>query len=155
MHAAMRADGRAGMRVAGTSVILALAASGLMGWQQSGPQLIHQGKVEEALAVYRAEVEASPKSVAANNGAGVVLDLMGRYTEAQHYFAQAIKASRTPLDRALAQRAMAIAHGFAGDCKGAEKFEASAFEFYLGTSDFYNAGEVADDWGVCALIPET
>jgi tetratricopeptide (TPR) repeat protein len=72
---------------------------------------------------------------------------MGRYTEAQVYFAQAIKASRTPLDRALAQRAMAISHGFAGDCKGAEKFEAGAFEFYVNTSDYYNAGEVADELG--------
>jgi tetratricopeptide (TPR) repeat protein len=51
------------------------------------------------------------------------------------------------LDRALAKRAIAIAHGFAGDCKGAEKFETSAFEFYLSTSDFYNAGEVADEPG--------
>jgi tetratricopeptide (TPR) repeat protein len=42
---------------------------------------------------------------------------------------------------------MAISHGFAGDCKGAEKFESHAFEFYLGTSDFYNAGEVADELG--------
>lgn len=128
-------------------VILALAAGGLLASQLTGPELIRQGKLEEALAAYRAEVESAPKSVAGNNGAGVVLDLMGRYTEAQHYFAQAIKASRTPLDRALAQRVMAIAHGFAGDCKGAEKFEASAFEFYLGTSDFYNAGEVADELG--------
>ena len=134
-------------RNAGTSVVLALAAGWLAASEPTGPELIRQGKLEEALAVYRADAEASPKSVAANNGAGVVLDLMGRYTEAQQYFAKAIKASRTPLDRALAQRAMAIAHGFAGDCKGAEKFEAGAFEFYLGTSDFYNAGEVADELG--------
>jgi hypothetical protein len=66
-----------GGRIAGRSIFLALAAGTLLGWQQTGPQLIRQGKVEEALAVYRAEVEASPKSVAANNGAGVVLDLMG------------------------------------------------------------------------------
>jgi tetratricopeptide (TPR) repeat protein len=143
MHAAMRARGR----TAGLSVILALAAGVLPGWQQTGAELIRQDKLEEALAVFRADLEASPKSAAPNTGAGVALDLMGRYTEAQQYFTQAIKASRTPLDRALAQRAMAISHGFAGDCKGAEKFESSAFEFYLGTSDFYNAGEVADELG--------
>src|SRR5712691_8759460 len=146
MHAAMRAAGRIGFRIGGTSVILALAA-GLAAAEQTGPQLIRQGKLEEALAVYRAAVEASPKSVAANNGAGVVLDLLARYTEAQSYFSQAIKSSRTALDRTLAQRAMAIAHGFAGDCKGAEKFDGSAFDFYLTTSDFYNAGEVADELG--------
>jgi tetratricopeptide (TPR) repeat protein len=139
------------MNRGGTCVILALAAGGLLASEQTGPELIRQGKLEEALSVYRAEVEASPKSVAANNGAGVVLDLMGRYTEAQNYFTQAIKASRTALDRALAQRAMAIAHGFAGDCKGAEKFETGAFDFYLSTSDFYNAGEVADELGRLCL----
>jgi tetratricopeptide (TPR) repeat protein len=147
MDAAMRAAGR----IAGISVMLALVAGGLPGWQPTGPELIRQGKLEEALAVFRTEVEASPKSAAASTGAGVVLDLMGRYTEAQQHFAQAIKAVRAPLDRAMAQRTMAISHGFAGDCKGAEKFESSAFEFYLGTSDFYNAGEVADELGRLCL----
>ncbi len=128
-------------------VLVTFAASGLLGGPQSGPQLIAEGKLEQALAGYRAAADASPKSLPANNGAGVVLDLMGRYTEAQGYFTKAIKAARTPLERALALRAMAIAHGFAGDCKGAEKYERSAFEFYLGTSDFYNAGEVADELG--------
>jgi tetratricopeptide (TPR) repeat protein len=142
---------RSAFHSGGRCIILALAAGGLLTSQPTGPQLIRQGKVEEALAVYRADAEASPKSMAANNGAGVALDLLGRYTEAQHYFAQAIKTSRTPLDRALAQRAMAIAHGFAGDCKGAEKSDGSAFDFYLSTSDFYNAGEVADELGRLCL----
>jgi tetratricopeptide (TPR) repeat protein len=159
MHAVLRAHGRAGFRlagrigfrIAGTFVILALAPGGLPASEPSGPELIRQGKFEEALAVYRADIEASPKSVAANNGAGVALDLLGRFTEAQQYFTQAIKATRTPLERAVAQRAMAIAHGFAGDCKGAEKFESDAFDFYLGTSDFFNAGEVADELGRLCL----
>jgi len=138
---------RVAHRIAAGSFLLALAAVGFQG----GAQLIREGKLEEALAAYRAEAEASPKSIAANNGAGVVLDLMGRYPEAQRYFAQAIKAARTPLERATAQRAMAISHGFAGDCKGAEKYETSAFEFYLGTGDFYNAGEVADELGRLCL----
>jgi tetratricopeptide (TPR) repeat protein len=90
-------------RIVGAWVLLTVAACVCPGWQESGPQLIRQGKLEEAFAVYRAGVEASPKSAAANNGAGVVLDLMGRYPEARQYFAQAIKASRTPLERALAQ----------------------------------------------------
>src|ERR1700679_2964423 len=62
----------------------------------TGPQLVHDGKLEQALEVFRRGVEASPKSVAANNGAGVVLDLLGRYTEARQYFSQAIKAAPTP-----------------------------------------------------------
>jgi tetratricopeptide (TPR) repeat protein len=113
----------------------------------SGAQLIGQGRFEEALAEFRRDIQLLPKSVAANNGAGVALDLMGRYAEAQPYFTQAIKLAAKPLDKALAQRSMAIAHGFAGDCKGAEKYESDAYDFYLNTSDFYNAGEVADELG--------
>jgi len=41
--------------------------------------LIRPGRIEEGLAVCRAEVEASPNP-AANNGAGMVLDLMGAVT---------------------------------------------------------------------------
>jgi tetratricopeptide (TPR) repeat protein len=89
--------------------------------------------------------------VTANNGAGVALDLMGRYTEAQHYFAAAINVARTPLERIPAQRAMAISHGFAGDCKGAERFETAAFEVYLENFDYYNAGEVANELGRLCL----
>ena len=70
---------------------------------------------------------------------------MGRYAEAQRYFAQAIKAQKAS-GKALAERAMAIAHGFAGDRKGAEKYETSALEFYVGTSDFYNAAKLRMNW---------
>jgi tetratricopeptide (TPR) repeat protein len=117
----------------------------------TGPQLVGQGRLEEALAEFQQGVAVAPKSVAANNGAGVVLDLMGRYAEAQTYFTQAIRVAAKPLDRALAQRAMAIARGFAGDCKGAEKYENDAFDFYLATQDFVNAGEVADEMGRLCL----
>jgi tetratricopeptide (TPR) repeat protein len=113
----------------------------------TGPQLLAQGRLDEALAEFRQDVEALPKSVAAHNGVGVVLDLMGRYGEAQVAFSQAIKVAQKPLDRALAQRAMAIAHGFAGDCRGAEKYETDAYEFYVSTQDFINGGEVADELG--------
>jgi tetratricopeptide (TPR) repeat protein len=131
-------------------VAIVLAAAVLHA-QSTAPQLVREGNLEQALAVFRAEVEASPKSVAANNGAGVVLDLMGRYPEAQRYFAQAIKSAKTRVEQATANRAMAIAHGFAGDCKGAEKYDSKAFEFFYGTSDFYNAGEVADELGRICL----
>ena len=70
---------------------------------------------------------------------------MGRFAEARPYFSAAIKGARTPLERALAERAMAIGYGFASDCGNAEKLEKRAFEFYLETSDFPNAGDVADE----------
>lgn len=125
--------------------MLGAAALTLKGWQPTGVQLINTGKFEEALKVFQAELESVPKSVAANNGAAVALDLMGRYPEAQPYFLAAIKAARTPLERALAERAMAIGYGFAADCANAEKLERRAFEFYKETEDFPNAGDVADE----------
>jgi tetratricopeptide (TPR) repeat protein len=133
------------------SMLLLLAAAGLCAWQLTAPQLVREGRLDEALTVFRAEVAEFPKSVPANNGVGVVLDLLGRYTEARQFLTQAIKVARTPLEQAVARRAMAISFGFSGDCKGAEKYESGAFDFYLNTADFYNAGEVADELGRLCL----
>ena len=60
----------------------------------TGPQLIHDDKLEAALEVYVQAVEAAPKSASANKAVGLVLDLLGRYTEARKYFNQAIKVAR-------------------------------------------------------------
>ena len=122
-----------------------------LAFQANGPQLIHDGKLQEAFEAFRLDVEASPKSVFANNGAGVALDLLGRYTEARKYFTQAIKASSSPVEKALAQRALGISFGFAHDCRGAEKADRGAYDYFLAAPDFYNAGEVADEVGRLCL----
>jgi tetratricopeptide (TPR) repeat protein len=114
-------------------------------------QLIREGRLEDALRVYLGELQGSPKSLAANNGAGVVLDLMGRYPDARKYFTQAIKSAATPLERAQAQRAMTISYAFTGDCRGAEKYDRAAFDFFHASGDFYDAGEVADELGRLCL----
>ena len=44
---------------------------------------MREGKLEEALALYRKELQGSPDSPAAINAAGVVLDLLGRGAEAR------------------------------------------------------------------------
>jgi tetratricopeptide (TPR) repeat protein len=121
------------------------AAFALAAQQPTGAQLVNTGHFEEALRVFRATLETEPRSVEANNGAGVALDLSGRYGEARPYFTAAIKSSHTPLEKALAERAMAIGYGFAGDCGNAEKLETRAYEFYVETLDFPNAGDVADE----------
>ena len=117
----------------------------------TGPQLVNRGQLEEALAVFRQDLEILPNSIAANNGVGVVLDLLGRYAEGRPYFTQAIKAASRPSEKVLALRAMAIAWGFAGDCRSAAKYETDAYELYVNGSDFYNAGEVADEMGRLCL----
>jgi tetratricopeptide (TPR) repeat protein len=107
--------------------------------------------LQEALDAYLQVLQSSPKSVAANNGAGVMLDLLGRYTEARTYFNQAVKFSATPSDKARAQRALAISYGFARDCRGAEKADRNAYEYYLEAPDSYTAGEVANEIGRLCL----
>src|SRR5262245_31679798 len=102
-------------RVAIVSVLF--AAAGLA--QPNGQQLVMKGGLDAALEVFRAQAASNPKSLAANNGAGVVLDLMGRTKDARPYFAAAIKAARTDGDRAVAERAMAVSFAFSSDCKGA------------------------------------
>jgi tetratricopeptide (TPR) repeat protein len=129
----------------------AIQAGQETGSAATGPQLIRAGKLQEALEAFRRDLEAAPKSVSANNGAGVVLDLMGRYTEARKYFGQAIKVASTPLEKAQAQRALAVSFGFAHDCRGAEKADRSAYEYFLDAPDFYSAGEVADEVGRLCL----
>ena len=138
-------------RIAGLLAIFGIVIDPVGGWQPTGAQFINAGRFDEALKVFRADLVIDPKSVAANNGAGVALDLMGRYAEARPYFLTAIKSARTPFDRALAERAMAIGFGFAGDCADAEKLEKRAFEFYRETNDFPNAGDVADEVGRLCL----
>lgn len=112
---------------------------------RQGQQLVRQGKLEEALVVYRQELQTSPDSVAANNAAGVVLDLMGRGAEARKYFEKAIAAAATPQAKAGAQRAMAMSYAFDGDCANTAKYEQQVFDYYVSVKDFYNQGEMADE----------
>jgi tetratricopeptide (TPR) repeat protein len=133
------------------TAFLSVVAAGMAFQAVTGLQLIRDGRLAEALDGYRSAVEASPKSLAANNGAGVVLDLLGDYAEALRYFNQAIKAAPTPLEKAQARRALAVSFGFARDCRGAEKADRIAYEYYHSAPDFYSAGEVADELGRICL----
>lgn len=112
---------------------------------RQGQQLTREGKLDEALAVYREELQKSPDSVPANNAAGVVLDLMGKGTEARKYFAKAIESAATPQAKANAQRAMAMSYAFEGDCANTAKYEQLVFDYYVSTKDAYQQGEMADE----------
>lgn len=148
------------MRAASTRTISALAAclvptAALYGQPpgrgpqpeslREGQQLVRQGKLDEALRLYRQELQNSPDSVPANNAAGVVLDLMGRGAEARKYFAKAIETASTPQAKAGAQRAMAMSYAFDSDCANTVKYEQQVFDYYVSVKDFYNQGEMADE----------
>jgi len=139
------------MRLRKAAAVFLYAGMSAAAFQLAAPELIRQGHLDEALAAYVHGAEAAPNSVAANNGAGVVLDLLGRPAEARPYLEAAIRLSPTPAEKARANRNMAVSYGFAADCKGAEKYDRRAFDYFYFLPDYYNAGEVADEIGRLCL----
>jgi len=112
---------------------------------KQGQALVREGKLEEALAHYRKTLQSMPTSQSANNAAGVVLDLMGKGTEARKYFAKAIDVAETPQSKASAQRAMAMSYAFEGNCKKTVEYEQLVFDYYVLTKDFFQQGETANE----------
>jgi Flp pilus assembly protein TadD len=117
---------------------------------EQGRQLMREGKLEEALALYQRTLQASPDSMAANVAAGNVLDLMGRGADARRDFQKAIDSADTPEHKAMAERAMAISYAFERNCRKAGDYERRVFEYYGTAKNFYQQGEIADEAGrVC------
>ena len=112
---------------------------------KQGQALLHEGKLDEALALYRKTLQETPNSQSANNATGVVLDLMGNGTEARKYFAKAIEVAQTPQSKAAAQRAMAMSYAFEGNCKKTVEYEQLVFDYYVSVKDFFQQGETADE----------
>jgi tetratricopeptide (TPR) repeat protein len=134
-----------------TLITLALLSAGLMSAQPfgrgggPGQQLLRQGKLEEALALAKVDLEKTPDSASANNLAGTALDLLGRGAEAKRYFAKAIESAASPQAKAMAQRAMAMSYAFDGDCANTVKYEQMVFDYYVSMGDGYQQGEMADE----------
>jgi len=57
---------------------------------KQGQQLMHEGKLQEALTLFRQTLQTTPLSLQANLGAGIVLDRMGQGEEARKILAGAI-----------------------------------------------------------------
>ncbi len=112
---------------------------------KQGQQLMREGKLNDALALYRKTLETSPNSVPANIAAGSVLDLMGRGEEARKYFVKAIEVAYTPELRAVSQRMMAMSYAFEGNCEKTVQYEQQVFGYYSSVNNFFQQGEVADE----------
>lgn len=112
---------------------------------RQGQALLREGKLEDALALYRKVLATTSDSLPANNAAGVVLDLMGQGSEARKYFSKAIEAAQTPQTKAAAQRAMAMSYAFEGDCKKTAEYEQQVINYYVSTNEFFQQGEIADE----------
>src|SRR5205085_10769550 len=64
---------------------------------QQGQKLSHEGKQDEALALYSKALDKSPGLYDAHLEMGIALDLKGDYAAAHEHFAQAIELA--PTDR--------------------------------------------------------
>lgn len=129
--------------------MLAAQAPKQQGQQSEGvrqaQKLMRAGNLNEALAAYRQELKTSPNSLAALNGAGVTLDLMGKTSEARSYFSKAIEAAPTPQAKASAQRAMAMSYAFDNDCKNTVKYEMLVNEHWKAENNHYQQGEMLNE----------
>jgi tetratricopeptide (TPR) repeat protein len=112
---------------------------------RQGQQLMREGKLEEALALYRQTLQSSPLSLPANIAAGNVLDLMGKGDDARKYFQKAIDIADTPERKASANRAMAMSYAFEGNCKKTVDYEQNVIDYYVGVQDLFQQGEIADE----------
>jgi len=110
---------------------------------KQGQQLMREGNLEGALALYRQTLESSPVSVPANIAAGDVLDLMGKGQDARKYFQKAIDVAEKPEQKSSAERAMAMSYAFEGNCKKTVEFEQKVFNFSV--RDLFQQGEIADE----------
>jgi Flp pilus assembly protein TadD len=130
---------------------LLVLAAGLLA-QSSSPQdlvkqgekLSREGQQDQALALYRQAMQASPNLYEAHLGAGAALDLEGQYLQARREFAKAIDLA-PPQSKAQAFRAMAISYAFQRDAGQAAKYEEQAFNLHLGARDYTGAAETADE----------
>ena len=108
-------------------------------------QLMHDGKLAEALAVFQNELKTSPASHEANIGAGVVLDLMLRGPEARKYFEKAIADSQDEETRVASNRAMAMSWAFDSNCQMTVLYEQKVLDAAKAKNDLFRAGEIANE----------
>ena len=112
---------------------------------KQGQQLMHEGKLQEALTLFRQTLQTTPLSLQANLGAGIVLDLMGQGEEARKYFSKAIDVSDTPERKAAAQRAMAMSYAFEGNCKKTIEYEKKVMQYDIEVKNVFQQSEIADE----------
>ena len=110
-----------------------------------GQQLLREGKPDQALSLYETALKANPDSLPAHNAAGTLLDLVGKGDEARKHFQKAIDLAPNDAAKANAQRAMAMSWAFSGNCKETVRYEQMVMQYYAGTKDFYQQGEMADE----------
>jgi tetratricopeptide (TPR) repeat protein len=111
---------------------------------QQGTKLTRDGKLDEALGMYRQALDKSPDLYEAHFETGVVLDLKGDYSEAREHFKKAIDVAPAK-SKQQALRAMAMSYAFEGNGSKAEEFEAAVLNLRLAARDWVQAAETCNE----------
>jgi tetratricopeptide (TPR) repeat protein len=111
---------------------------------QQAQKLSRAGKQDEALALYRQAIEKSPNLYLAHLGAGIALDLEGKYSEAQEHLNKALETA--PADtRPQVLRALAISYAFEGKPGKSADYESQVFSGRVNQNDWIGAAEICNE----------
>ena len=131
--------------------LAALLLLSLSAFAQSNDDLIKQarklnneGQQEQALAIFNQVLKADPNSYPAHLGAGIVLDLQGKYDEARRHLAKAIEVA-PPESKPQAMRNMAFSYAFERKAGEAAKYEQPLYDESIAKNNFFSAGETANE----------
>jgi tetratricopeptide (TPR) repeat protein len=111
---------------------------------QQGEKLSRDGKLDDALALYREALEKSADLYEGHLAEGMALDLKGDYTEAHEHLTKAI-ALAPATSHGQAQRAMAVSYAFEGNAFKAAEFEIPIFHARLAKHDTAGAAEICNE----------
>ncbi len=117
------------------------------GMVQQGRRLMAQGKLDEALEQANKAMQADPKNVDAHQGAGIILDLQGKYAEARKHLQAALDNATDDRQKASVQRSIAVSYFFERNAKGAEQAEKPLIDSYLEKKDYASAADVSNELG--------
>jgi tetratricopeptide (TPR) repeat protein len=111
---------------------------------QQGDKLAHDGKLDDALALYNRALDKSPSLYQAHLAEGMALDLKGEYDKAREHFTKAIEVA--PADsKAQALRSMAVSYAFEANAFKAAEFEMQVFNTRLAQRDSVGAAELCNE----------
>ncbi len=111
---------------------------------QRAQKLSHEGKQDEALALYDQVLDKNPDSYEAHLGAGVALDLQGEYAKAREHLSKAVEVA-PPDSKQQAWRTMAFSYAFEGNAYKASESELQVFNARLAKQDSVGAAEACNE----------
>ena len=132
--------------LAGLSAVAAQAPPDASALVQQGRRLVADGQFVEALALYDKALVVQPGLTDAHLAAGIVLDLMGRYTDARAHLTQAIERASPEL-KANTLNAMAISYAFEQRTADAAAFFRQAYDLEEGAGRPAGAAAAANALG--------